>query len=242
MVNQITKMRLPDGTEVAFVDWEDQSIWSTAYAQTGFTDSQILLFTYAAGEAVTVTQNITTGFTSTERETNVSTAGQLNQTEEMLVYAMKPEISIYAENVVGAIDALNVTAQSGLPLPNLPQIQILNDSLIMRLWVSQKVMHEEKLGYYNTGFGPFGLGAMFPAATGVQRTYGARGLPSQDAVRSLAMPVYIGGGETYYVSLDNFAGGAVDFGVLEGDIPTFASNRVAKIAVHLDGLHKRPVS
>jgi hypothetical protein len=242
MVNQITKMRLPDGTEVAFVDWEDQSIYSSAYAQTGFTDSQILLFTYAAGETVSVSQNITTSFTATERETNVATAGQLNQTEEMLVYAIKPEISIYGEDVLGAIDALNVTAQPGLPLPSMPQLRILDDSLVLRLWVSQKVMNEEKLGYYNTGFGAMGMGAMFPAATGVQRTYGSRGLPSQDAVRSLAMPVYIGGGETYYVSLDNFAGAAVDFGVLEGDVPTFFDRLVAKIAIHLDGLHKRPVS
>lgn len=242
MVNQITKMRLPDGTEVAFVDWEDQSIYSSAYAQTGFTDSQILLFTYAAGEAVTVSQNITTGFTATERETNVATAGQLNQTEEMLVYSIKPEVSIYCEDTLADISALNVTAQPGLPVPSMPQLQILNDSLVLRLWVSQKVMHEEKFGYYNTGFGAMGMGAMFPAATGVQRTYGARGLPSQDAVRSLAMPVYIGGGETYYVSLDNFAGGPVDFGILEGDTPTLFTRLVAKFAIHLDGLHKRPVS
>jgi hypothetical protein len=174
MVNQITKMRLPDGTEVAFVDWEDQSI--------------------------------------------------------------------YSETVLNAIDVLNVTGAPGLPIPSMPQLQILNDSLVLRLWVSQKVMHEEKFGYYNPGFGVMGMGAMYPAATAVQRTYGSRGLPSQDAVRSLAMPVYMGGGETYYVSLDNFAGAAVDFGVLEGNTPTFNDHLVAKFAIHLDGLHKRPVS
>lgn len=246
MVNQITKMRLPDGTEVAFVDWQDQPIYSTAYLLTGYTDENIFLFTYAPNDEVSKSSNITTGITSTERETNTSTAGSLNETEEMLVYAIKPEYSFYrtASDTPTSIATLS-TDQTGLPMPSLTRLKVLHDALILQLWVSIKVHHQAGLGYYNTGFGPAGQGMMYPTATTTQRSFGASGWPSQDAVRSFAMPVYIGGGEKYRVTLwnpTNTGTGAVNFGINEADTPTIDTRSVCRLRVTLDGLHKRPVS
>jgi hypothetical protein len=42
---QLTKLRLPNGTEVAFVDWSDQPLWSSAYMLAGFTDHEVPFFT-----------------------------------------------------------------------------------------------------------------------------------------------------------------------------------------------------
>lgn len=252
MVNQITKMRLPDGSEVAFVDWQDQSIYSTVWALTGFTDEELFLFTYAPGDPISKSDNITTGYTSTMLDTNTSTAGSLNETEEMLVYSIRPEYSMYdvADAQTPSLVDLSVVTGMGLPNASMTQLKLLHDSLLLQLKVSYKVMHQERLGYYNTGFGPAGQGMIYPTATTTQRSFGAAGHPSQDAVRSLAMPVYIGGSEKFRVLLVNPASdggststtGAVDFGYSEASTPVLSTTRVVRICVHLDGLHKRPVS
>lgn len=254
MVNQITKMRLPDGSEVAFVDWQDQPIYSTVWALTGFSDEELFLFTYAPGDPISKSDNINTGYTSTLLDTNTSTAGSLNETEEMLVYSIRPEYSVFdvADAQTPSLVDLVIDGAASMGLPNISitQLKLLQDSLLLQLKVSMKTMHQERLGYYNTGFGPTGQGMIYPTATTTQRSFGAAGLPSQDAVRSLAMPIYIGGGEKFRVLLVNpstdggstNSTGAVDFGYSEASTPVLSTTRVAKIVVHLDGLHKRPVS
>ena len=40
-INQITKIRLPSGQEVALTDWSSRPIYSTADFLSGFTDEEV---------------------------------------------------------------------------------------------------------------------------------------------------------------------------------------------------------
>lgn len=243
MINQITKMRLPDGQEVAFVDWSDQPLWSRAYMLHGFTDDEIPFFAYAPGDNVAVSANFTASRSSTNADTNVTLAGAFADTEEMLVYAIKPELAFWrtASGTPTELTGL-VSDQTGLPMGSLTRLKYLHEQLVLQLWISQKVMLEGPMGYFNTGFGPAGQGQMYPTATTTQRTFGAQGDNSQAAVRSLAMPVYIGGTEKYRLTLSNFTGAAVNFGITEADSPGVDTRAVLSCRMILDGLYKRPVS
>lgn len=242
-INQITTLRLPDGTEVAFVDWSDTPLYSTADLLSGFTDAEIDLFQYVPGEPVPVTANFTTGRTSTVRDTNIATPGSMASTEEMLVYAIRPEVMEVTITEGSA-------AEFSFTLPNMPRpsgkrLAILQALLTIRLEVSQKIQHRAPFGYYNTGFGSFSpsIYAGAAAVAGVPGLSAAtQGLPSQEAVRSLVIPVHIGGQEKYRVVLENQQEAAVPSGLSEANPAAAVATVAHQVRVILDGLYKRPVA
>lgn len=242
-INQITTVRLPDGTEVAFVDWSDTPLYSTADLLAGFTDAEIDLFQYVPGEPVPVTQNFTTGRTSTVRDTNVATPGSMASTEELLVYAIRPEV------IEGTV-AEGSAAEISFSLPNQPRpsgkrLAILQAFLTMRLEVSQKIQHRAPFGYYNTGFGSFSP-SVYGGAVAVAGVPGlsaaTQGFPGQEAVRSLVIPVHIGGQEKYRVVLENQQEAAVPSGLSEANPAADVTTIVHQVRVILDGLYKRPTA
>jgi hypothetical protein len=245
MLNQITTMRLPDGSEVAFVDWQDKPLFSTVDLLSGFNDSDIDAFTYVPGDTVPSTQNGIAPRTASERDTNVSTPGSMASTEELLVYAIKP---YYHELRTADGTPTEFTsaafAQGGQPIPATGRLATLHFWLVLRLIVSQKAEQEAPLGYFNTGFGVFS-GAMQDrvAATSLDNR-GSAGIPTQEAVRSYVIPTHIGGQEKYRVTLANDAGpaGGVDFGVSEATPPVVDDQIVMQVGILLDGLYKRPVT
>jgi hypothetical protein len=244
MINQITRMRLPDGSEVAFVDWGDIPLFSTAFMLDGFTDAEVNFFTYLVGETTSATSNCTNVPTATELETNVATAAAMAGTEEMLIYSVKPE---YYLGVATGEDSNDIGGGSYLtgfqqPLLSMPIMAALHRQLLLRLEVSDKIYVEAGLGYFNTGFGPFG--PIAGTTEGGVVGYATAGLPSQEAVRSFAMPTYIGGTEKYRVFLSQFAD-ACTFAVATAD-DSVAYEAIAggfvKLRIYLEGLYKRPVS
>jgi hypothetical protein len=238
----MTTMRLPDGSEVAFVDWQDKPLWSTLDLLTGFSDAELYAFTYVAGDPVPASNNASVRRTSSGRDTNVSTPGSMASTEELLVYAIKPYFLEYVSDAEIPTDMSTVIiGQAGQPTPSTSRLAVLNSALTLRLIVSQKVEQEAPLPYFNTGFGTFS-GAQ--NAVGVVGTIprGSAGMPTQEAVRSYAIPVHIGGQEKYRVGLFNDGGVVVDFGVDETTPPNVADNIVMQVMIHLDGLYKRPVT
>lgn len=251
MINQITKFRLPDGREVAFVDWSDKPLYSSADLLDGWTDAQVDLFQYTAGDPVAKTSNIGTARTSSERDTNMATPGAMASTEEMFVYAIRPEIFEYylADPGQGSYDASTASVfYVNQPQPAARRLAILNASVTVVLEVSQKYMIQAGLQYFNSGMGPFGgslqqnAGFVFAAPALGLRTAVTHGYPSQEAVRSLAIPVFIGGQEKWRLSLHNFAGTTVRNGILELDATTNDPRIMHTIRMNLDGLYKRPVS
>lgn len=241
VMNQITTMRLPDGSEVAFVDWVDKPLFSSIDVLAGSTDNEISAFTYVVGDPVSGTSNLTTKRTSTELDTNLSTPGSMASTEEMLVYAIKPQIKEY--QLADASTDANTRAFRTLmqPVPSLVRLAVLQAQLNLRLIVTQKVEHEGSLGYYNAGFGPYGsaslqgpdIGSAMPAT---------QGLPSQDAVRAYVIPIHIGGQEKYRCQLTNPEGAALRNGITMAASPGDTATVMHTITIYLDGLYKRPVS
>lgn len=242
MINQITRMRLPDGSEVAFVDWGDLPLFSTAYLLEGFTDADVNFFTYLVGETVSATENCANVPTANENDTNVATAAAMAGTEEMLIYSIKPEYFGGVAGGEGNDDLSDIDWIPGQlsPTLNVATMASLHRQLLVRLEVSEKIYVEAGLGYFNTGFGPFGPVVGAPANNEL-RSYATAGLPSQEAVRSFAMPTYIGGTEKYRLFLSQFED-ACNFAVTEGVTPTYAAGGLVRIRWYLEGLYKRPVS
>lgn len=250
--NQITTMRLPDGSEVAFVDWSDTPLWSSADFLQNFTDTEIDLFQYTSGEPVPATQNFAARRTSSDSDTNIATPGSMASNEEMLVYAVRPEIMEFiVDDVEGVIDAATREAREPQqPSPTRKRLAVLQTLLLLTLEVSQKFAHRAPLAYYNTGFGPNAT-TIFPglAAAGIVGQAGltaaTAGFPTQEAVRSLVVPVHIGGQEKYRVRIENVTGAAVPSGLTEANPAADLAGAelvMHTIRVHLDGLYKRPVS
>jgi len=253
VMNQITTMRLPGGKEVAFVDWNDKPLYSTVDLLAGFTDTEILAFTYVVGDQVPGTTNATVQRTASERDTNTSTPGAMASTEEMLVYAIRPEIFEANVDPNSATDLTTIVTAAGIiahgpggMTPSVSRLSILNYFLMLRLEVSQKIMQRAGLQYFNSGMGPTSAGAFAEAqaivAARAPRTIGNQGLASQEAVRSMSVPIHIGGQEKYYVALENPAGVAMQSGITEDTPPTQDTEIVHSIRINLDGLYKRPVS
>lgn len=254
-INQITTLRMPDGTEVAFVDWSDKPLYSSADFLDGFTDQEIAYFQYTDGDPVASTSNIGTPRSSTTRDTNMATPGSNASTEEMLVYAVKPEIFEYCLTTPqegSPYDASTANPKFvNQPMPSMRRLAVLQESLMLILEITQKWTLQAGFGYFNSGLGPNGYsplqtqpGFVFaaPAALGL-RTAATQGLPSQSAVRSLTIPVHIGGQEKWRLHLDNFRGAAVLNGIIdtEAEPATTDPDVMHTIRVYLDGLYKRPV-
>lgn len=239
MLNQMTTMRLPDGSEVAFVDWQDKPLFSSLDFLTGFTDSDLEAFTYVPGDTIPSTNNVTIPRTATEQNTNVSTPGSMASTEEMLVYAIRP---YYIEGVLDQASTDYNTFNFGLagqPAPSTSSIGIMQALLTLRLIVSQKAEQEAPLAYFNTGFGAYGGVSQQTAALASR---GTAGFPTQEAVRSYVIPVHIGGQEKYRVQLANDGGNTVAFGVDQATPPVELPELAMTVVIHLDGLYKRPVT
>jgi hypothetical protein len=241
-INQITTMRLPDGSEVAFVDWSDTPLWSSADLLAGFTDTEIDLFQYVSGEPVPKTTNLTVARTSSDNDTNIASPGIMASTEEMLVYAIKPEIIEQTLSAQAPTDPNSASPTApNMPQPTGKRLSILQQRLLLTLEVSQKFTHRAPLTYYNSGFGAFAPSIFGVPVAGVASA-ATPGLPSQDAVRALVIPVHIGGQETYRVRLENVTGSAVPSGLNQNNPAANEPLVMHTVRILLDGLYKRPVA
>lgn len=242
-INQITTMRLPDGAEVAFVDWSDTPLWSSADFLGGSADTELDLFQYVSGEPVPHTTNITVGRTSSDADTNLATPGSMASTEEMLVYAIKPDIQEWTLTDEPLSDANSRQALApNQPQPSRKRLAMAHAQLLLTLEVSQKFSHRASLGYYNPGFGAFGPAIYSGAAFAQPVTAATPGMPTQEAVRSLVIPIHIGGQEKYRVRIENTTGAALLIGLNEASPAVDVAGIMFTMRIFLDGLYKRPVS
>lgn len=241
--SQITQVRLPDGRNVAIVDWTDKPLFSTIDLLSGYTDQEIECFTYQVSDNVSSSSNITTRRVATERDTNVATPGGMASTEEILIYNIKVEpFEFQAAATPNTADAtLFATDLPGLPVPQPQTLAILNQFSLLRLEISQKIYAEAGVAYFNTGFGPFisGQRNIAAAAAGSPLAFANLGLPSAEAPRSFSIPHHIGGQEKYRVVLANPTGETVAFNNSNG---VEAPRTALTVRILLEGLYKRPVS
>ena len=243
--SQITQVRLPDGRNVAIVDWTDKPLFSTIDLLSGYTDQEIECFTYQVSDNVSSSSHITTRRVATERDTNVATPGGMASTEEILIYNIKVEpFELLAAEDGGDVipDATQFDVNApGLPVPQPQTLAVLNQFTLLRLEISQKIYAEAGVAYFNTGFGPFIAGArnIAGAVAGENLAFANLGLPSAEAPRSFSIPHHIGGQEKYRVVLANPTGLTVNFRDSAGEV---ADRTALSLRVLLEGLYKRPVS
>ena len=238
----ITEFRMPDGSVMRLVDWVDKPVFSVVELFNGFQDNKIDAFTYNISDDVPATDNITTQRVATEADTNVNVGGANASTEEILVYAIKPEW-FELQLADASTDATTATVRSaGQPQPRTSVLAVLNDALVLRLKITQKAYTDAGIGYYNPGFGALpSANLVFGAAAVSPRSYATAGLPSQEAVRSFVVPHHIGGTEKYHVSLHRFRPGAVSF-FDEATAPAALTTVLMRCRIYLDGMIKRPTA
>lgn len=241
-MDAIVNIRLPDGTTLTLGDWVDKPVFSTVMFLTGFNDPNVSAFGYNVGEPVPSTSNATAQITSTEAETNIAAAGGNVSTEELLVYAIKPEYFELQTGTAGASTDLTTAAPRlpGQPVMRPTTLGKIQLALMLQLRVTEKVYADAGSGYFPTGFGVFGMGQLLSqAAAATARTYANNSWPAQDAVRSFAVPHHIGGTEKYSVVWQNWPGNTINF-------TDEAQANIAGLTVYartyLDGMRKRPTA
>lgn len=202
MINQITKIRLPDGSEVALTDWSDKPLYSTVELFDGFTDTEIYAFTYVEGGRVSASQNLVAAGGSrvaTKADTNAPSAGEMPATQEFLGYAVSVEAFTTRSTTVDRTARL--VTFPGYPSPYAAQLANLSYRLLLELEISQKDFPLAGLGWFTTGFG-------LHVTSGRSANLG---FPHRDAVYFQSIPYHIGGTEKYKVIFHNPPGTPVQF-------------------------------
>lgn len=244
-LNTITKMRLPDGREVAFVDWTDKPLYSTCEILSGAAPQEINLFQYTVGDSVPAFAPVAVAAqkTADEGDTNLAAPGAMASSEEFLVYAIKPEVcgrSVQDTEDPDFSDPFPLDADPvlGHPFIDPQSIKSLQCALLLQLEISEKVFAQAGYGYFNTGFGVVGVDTGF---AGGAAAAGRSGQATNEAVRQFAIPQHMGGQEKFRVFLTNSTGEPILLGAAAGQLGQ-QPNEYARIRVYLDGLYKRPVS
>lgn len=245
-LDTIVQVKLPSGQVLDIVDWSDLPIFSAADLQAGCVLEELDFFQYVVGGQVpSATQPggpAAIKRTASEVDTNVATAGQMTTNEELLVYAIKPEVFMFTTPTINDFTSRSILVAGddgsepvGMPSPGPECLSVLNQQTLLRLTITEKVKAEAGFGYFNTGFGVFHLSE--------GSVYANAGVPSQEAVRSYVLPHHIGSQEKFRVQLINPTGEALEFGVVEGEGGRDARQDVmATIRINLDGLYKRPTA
>lgn len=254
-LDAIVQVRTPDGRVIDIVDWTDMPLYSSADFQSGFVQEETDFFQYVVGREVPgIGNGASTAVkrTATDIDTNMAVAGELTTNEEMLVYAIKPEIYMFTTTTTNNFTTRSITADGddgtepiGFPGASPECLNVLNQQTLLRLEISEKTKAEAGFGYFNAGFGPFIGTTIVPGTADSFKGTAVNGLPSQGAVRSFVIGHHIGGQEKFRVSLVNPQGTAVNFSVGElvtSDVRLAPADVMMTIRVNLDGLYKRPTA
>ena len=237
MINQITLIRLPNGDEVALVDWSARPLYSTVDLLTTFTDEEIRAFNYAEGDSVSATSNFAAAAirVASLRDTNISGRSEMDSTEEFLVYGIKVEMHQFT--LSGSTFVTTTTL--GTPVPNAPTMSLLHNRLILELEASDKAFPQAGLGWFPAGFGP----QIAVTSTAAVRTFANNGLPSHQATDVMPIPCHIGGTEDYSVIIHNPPGGPAQTGdgavTFLDDAAGALANAIIQLRIYLWGLQKR---
>lgn len=233
VLNQITKVRLSDGQEVAIVDWQWHPLYSTLDTLSGWSDSELRTFTYTEGDPIATSSNMTVKETATLKHTNITSASEMDALEEMLVYAMCVEMYQLTEGQSSITDST-----IGQPIPEPNNIARLHAMTILELEVSQKDYFRASTGWFPPGFGAVPTTTNGASNNGSFRMYATNSHASREALDMAPVPVHIGGTEKYSVILHNPDAVAIRYRA--DNTGSEAATAVMRLRINLYGLHKRP--
>lgn len=250
-LNQILEIRYRDGTVAALVDWTDQPSYSTVEILHGTTQQEIDLFQYTVGDNVPAFAPVAVAGqrNATLLDTDLASPGEMASTEELLIFAIRPDYCFleltddadpdFSNLVPFCPVAGGIDPASALPLPPPKALKILGMRYVLVLETSLKRYAQARLDYFNFGAGSYMMGADLSMSN-----VAAPGVPAQYAVRSFSIPMHIGGTEDFSLQLRNPPGTAVEVGIIAGNLEAAdcVATRFVRITIYLDGLKKRPVS
>jgi hypothetical protein len=229
---QLWKVRLPDGKVLTPGDWTAaEPLWSQVELQAG--PFPILrAFSYGAGGSVPGSPGPRD---ATDLDTNLEGEGsRLPENEELVIYNLG--VTCFKVGPALNVDAFPDADNPGVPLPDMIRMQ--RDLIVLFRIASVKDYTHSPLSYWPSGTGVQGLYAggrskvSGAVATGEVVAY--NGGVSRYDMRHFASPLYVAGGETFYVDFE----GSV--GRVEG--LNLAENSRIVLRTYLDGYRRRPVA
>jgi hypothetical protein len=229
---QLWKVRLPDGRVLTPGDWTAaEPLWSQVELGAG-PFPVLRAFSYSAGGSVPGSPGPRD---ATDLDTNLEGEGsRLPENEELVVYNLG--VTMFKVGRAATVDAFPDADNPGVPLPDMLRMQ--RDLIVLFRIASVKDYTHSPISYWPSGTGVQGhysggrskvSGA---AATGEVVAY--NGGVSRYDMRAFASPLYVAGGETFYI----------DFEASEGQVVGLNLEPEARIVLrtYLDGYRRRPVA
>lgn len=229
---QLWKVRLPDGRVLTPGDWTAaEPLWSGVELQAG-NFPVLRAFSYSAGGSVPGSPGPRD---ATDLDTNLEGEGsRLPENEELVVYNLG--ISLFKIGPAEDVSAFPDADNPGVPLPDMLRCQ--RDLIVLFRIASVKDYTHSMLSYWPAGTGVQGLYAggrskvSGAVATGEVVAY--NGGVSRYDMRNFASPLYVAGGETFYVDFQGAEGAVQGLNLAEG-------SRIY-LRTYLDGYRRRPVA
>lgn len=229
---QLWKVRLPNGNILTPGDWTAaEPLWSTVELPAGpFPVLRMFSYTFGATVPGSVGPRDATAI-----DTNLEGEGnRLPENEELIVYNLG--IEAFKVGPAAEVDSFPDADNPGVPLPDMLRLQ--RDLLVEFRIAAVKDYTSSPLSYWPAGTGVTGYYAggrskvSGAAVTGEVVSY--NGNVSRYDMRHLASPLYVAGGETFYV----------DFRGAEGQVRglNLADDSRIVLRGYLDGYRRRPVA
>jgi len=237
-INQPTKIRLQDGSEVAITDWSWRLLYSTVDILSGATDEQFVTFNYSESDPVSASSNIQQAQyrNATKKDTNAEDKSQLPSEQEYICYGVAIEFYQFNLDTDEDGEAAYVTGPGGAAC-NAANLVYMNEKTIFALEITQKDFYIGSPMWWGAGGGAFvqvtgGAGSNL-------RTFANNGLQSKEAIDRSPVPLHIGGTEQFRGLIYNQDGLNMDFVDEEGVVDT---SIVIRARTNMLGLHKRPAA
>ncbi len=236
-INQPTKIRLADGSEVAITDWSWRHLYSTVDILSGATDEEFYTFNYVESDPVSHSSNIAAANqrNATNKDCNNEGKSQMPSEQEFMCYALtvRPSQFVMSADTEGEESYLSNVPGGSVPI--IGNVQYAIDKFVWALEVTDKDFYTGDMSWFAAGGGVFSSAT--GGAAGVLRTFGNNGLASKEAIDRSPVPIHIGGTEEFKVIAYNSDGLPVTWQLDSGGD---GDDVVMRFQTRMIGLQKRP--
>ena len=229
---QLWKVKLPNGNVLTPGDWTAaEPLWSTIeVGNANFT--QLRAFSYTEGGSVPGSPGPRLAL---EIDTNLEGEGsRLKENEELICYNLG--VSVFKVGLAADTTLFPDADQPNVPLPDMLRLQ--RDLLVKMIIGNVKEYTHAPLSYWPAGMGvprhDAGGRTFVSAAAPTGEVIAYNGGVNRSDMRTLASPLYVQGGQTFYVDFTPATGGVVGLNL--------ADDARMRLRVYADGYRRRPVA
>lgn len=238
-INQPTKIRLQDGSEVAITDWSWRLLYSTVDILSGATDELFVTWNYVESDPVSCSSNINQAQfrNATRKDCNNEGKQQMPSEQEYICYGVSIEFYQFTlDDDEDGEDAYLSDVPGGAAI-NAGNLVFMNEKTVFALEITQKDFYIGSPMWFGAGGGAFVQSQ--GGAGGALRTMANNGLQSKDAIDRSPVPLHIGGTETFRGLFYNQDGLDMNFTNELGEVD---DSIVVRARTSMIGLHKRPAA